>query len=113
MRWASSSRHEQKGMKPPPPRQGLYDPRHEHDACGVGFVANIKGVKSHDIVVKGITALKNMEHRGAAGAEPNSGDGAGILIQTPDRFFRSVLADHGVTLPPYGRYAAGMAFLPQ
>ena len=96
-----------------PIKQGLYDPSFEHDACGVGFVAHIKGVKSHDIVVKGITALKNMEHRGAAGAEPNSGDGAGILLQTPDRFFRSVLAEQGIALPAFGRYAAGMAFLPQ
>ena len=96
-----------------PAKQGLYDPRFEHDACGVGFIAHIKGAKSHDIVVKGITALKNMEHRGAAGAEVNSGDGAGILIQTPDRFFRAVLAEDGITLPSLGRYAAGMAFLPQ
>ena len=96
-----------------PEKQGLYDPRFEHDACGVGFIAHIKGVKSHNIVVKGITALKNMEHRGAAGAEPNSGDGAGILLQTPDSFFRAVLAEQGATLPAFGRYAAGMAFLPQ
>ncbi len=96
-----------------PPKQGLYDPNHEKDACGVGFLAHIKGVKSHDLVTKGITALKNMEHRGAAGAEANSGDGAGILIQTPDRFFRSILAENNVNLPEFGRYAAGMAFLPQ
>ena len=96
-----------------PDKQGLYDPRFEHDACGVGFIAHIKGVRSHDVVAKSITALKNMEHRGAAGAEPNSGDGAGILIQTPDRFFREILTADGVTLPALGRYAAGMAFLPK
>ncbi len=95
-----------------PAKQGLYDPRFEKDACGVGFVAHIKGVKSNAIVRQGIEALKNMEHRGAAGAEPNSGDGAGILVQTPDRFFRAVLADLGHTLPEFGRYAAGMVFLP-
>ena len=89
-----------------PAKQGLYDPRFEKDACGVGFVAHIKGVKSNGVVRQGIEALKNMEHRGAAGAEPNSGDGAGILIQTPDRFFRAVLADLGHTLPEFGRYAA-------
>ncbi len=96
-----------------PPKQGLYDPNNEKDACGVGFLAHIKGVKSHDLVTKGITALKNMEHRGAAGAEANSGDGAGILIQTPDKFFRSILAEQSVNLPDFGRYAAGIAFLPQ
>ena len=96
-----------------PANQGLYDSRHEKDACGVGFVAHIKGVKSNSIVRQGIEALKNMEHRGAAGAEPNSGDGAGILIQTPDRFFRAIVNDLGATLPPFGRYAAGMVFLPQ
>ena len=96
-----------------PANQGLYDSRHEKDACGVGFVAHIKGVKSNSIVRQGIEALQNMEHRGAAGAEPNSGDGAGILIQTPDRFFRAIVNDLGSTLPPFGRYAAGMVFLSQ
>ncbi len=96
-----------------PAKQGLYDPSFEHDACGVGFVAHIKGRQSNEIVRLGITALKNMEHRGAAGAEANSGDGAGILIQTPDRFFREVLKEQGVELPPFGRYASGMAFLPK
>ena len=74
-----------------PPPQGLYDPRHEHDACGVAFVATLTGVASHDIVRKGVTALLNLDHRGAAGAEPNSGDGAGILIQVPDAFLREVV----------------------
>ena len=71
-----------------PPPQGLYDPRHEHDACGVAFVATLTGVASHDIVAKALTALRNLDHRGAAGAEPNSGDGAGILMQVPDAFLR-------------------------
>ena len=92
-----------------PQAQGLYDPRFEHDSCGVGFIVNVKGVKSHDVVEKGIRALKNLEHRGASGTEVNTGDGAGVLIQTPDRFFREVCE---FTLPAFGRYAAGMAFLP-
>ena len=71
-------------------RQGLYDPRHEQDACGVAFVATLTGVASHDIVAKALTALRNLDHRGAAGAETNSGDGAGILLQVPDAFLREV-----------------------
>ena len=74
-----------------PPPQGLYDPRHEHDACGVAFVATLTGEASHDIVAKALTALRNLDHRGAAGAEPNSGDGAGILMQVPDAFLRAVV----------------------
>jgi glutamate synthase (NADPH/NADH) large chain len=92
-----------------PPPQGLYDPRHEHDACGVAFVATLTGVASHDIVRKGITALLNLDHRGAAGAEPNSGDGAGILIQVPDAFLRAVT---DFDLPAPHSYAVGTAFLP-
>ncbi|WP_024801345.1 glutamate synthase large subunit [Nocardia sp. BMG51109] len=94
---------------------GLYDPAYEHDACGVAFVVDMHGRRSRDIVDKAITALLNLEHRGAAGAEPNSGDGAGILIQVPDRFFRAVLAesDAAFELPPEGSYATGIAFLPQ
>jgi len=92
-----------------PAPYGLYDPRFEHDACGVSFVANIKGVRSRDIVTLGITALCNMEHRGATGAEANTGDGAGILIQIPDVFLRAV---SGVSLPQIGHYAVGIAFLP-
>ena len=94
-------------------RHGLYDPRFEHDSCGVSFVANIKGVRSHELVHTGLVALTNLEHRGATGAEPDTGDGAGILVQVPDRFLRSVLAEQGVAdLPPAGAYAVGMAFLP-
>ncbi len=95
-----------------PPPQGLYDPRHEHDACGVAFVATLTGVASHDIVAKALTALRNLEHRGAAGAEPNSGDGAGILMQVPDAFLREVTAELGIELPPQYSYAVGTAFLP-
>ncbi len=95
-----------------PPPQGLYDPRHEHDACGVAFVATLTGVASHDIVAKALTALRNLEHRGAAGAEPNSGDGAGILMQVPDAFLREVTAELGIELPPQHSYAVGTAFLP-
>lgn len=93
-----------------PQAYGLYDPRFEHDACGVSFVAHIKGVPSREIVTLGITALCNMEHRGATGAEPETGDGAGILIQIPDAFLRAVSE---IDLPPHGSYAAGVAFLPQ
>lgn len=92
-----------------PPPQGLYDPRHEHDACGVAFVATLTGVASHDIVAKALTALRNLEHRGAAGAEPTSGDGAGILMQVPDAFLRDVV---DFELPTVGSYAVGTAFLP-
>ncbi len=92
-----------------PPPQGLYDPRHEHDACGVAFVATLTGVASHDIVAKALTALRNLDHRGAAGAEPNSGDGAGILLQVPHGFLREVV---DFELPPQYSYAVGIAFLP-
>jgi glutamate synthase (NADPH/NADH) large chain len=88
---------------------GLYDPSFEHDACGVGFVADLTGRVDHDIVAKGLTVLRNLEHRGAKGADPDTGDGAGILTQMPDEFFRSVLA---FPLPPAGAYAAGLVFLP-
>ena len=93
-----------------PVAQGLYDPKFERDACGLAFVATLTGEPSHDIVVKSLTALKNLEHRGASGSEPDSGDGAGILTQIPDGFFRGVTDFH---LPETGQYAVGMAFLPQ
>ena len=92
-----------------PPAQGLYDPQNEHDACGVAFVATLTGEASHDIVAKGLTALRNLDHRGAVGSEPDSGDGAGILIQIPDAFLRGVV---DFDLPITGAYAAGIAFLP-
>jgi glutamate synthase (NADPH/NADH) large chain len=96
-----------------PHAQGLYDPQHEKDACGVGFVAHIKGRKSHDIVRKGLQLLCNLEHRGASGSEVNTGDGAGILIQMPDAFFRTRQDELGFALPPAGDYGAGLVFLPR
>ena len=96
-------------MQQPPGPSGLYDPRHEHDSCGVSFVANLKGVRSNELVVTGLQALTNLEHRGATGAEPDSGDGAGILLQIPDRFFQEVT---DFELPAAGAYAVGIAFLP-
>ena len=97
----------------PPAAQGLYHPSQEHDACGVGFVAHIKGRKSHSIVDQGLTVLRNLTHRGATGFDPKLGDGAGILIQIPDRFFREEMAKQGVTLPKPGQYGVGMVFLPR
>ena len=96
-----------------PTSQGLYHPAHEHDACGVGFIANIKARKSHAIVEQGLQILKNLTHRGAVGADPLAGDGAGILLQIPDKFFREEMAQKGVKLPPVGQYGAGMVFLPR
>ncbi|MFN3323527.1 MAG: glutamate synthase large subunit [Bryobacteraceae bacterium] len=95
-----------------PPSQGLYDPRNEHDACGIGFVVNIKGQKSHDIILKGIQILVNLTHRGACGCDPETGDGAGILIQIPHKFFQKESAKLGFQLPAEGRYGVGMIFLP-
>jgi glutamate synthase (NADPH) large chain len=91
---------------------GLYDPQFEHDACGVGFVAHIKGVKSHDIVEQGLRINENMKHRGACGCESNTGDGAGILLQLPDKFLCRVCAEASIELPPDNRYGVGMIFLP-
>ena len=96
-----------------PPQQGLYDPVHEHDACGVGFVANIKGKKSHSIIEQGLKILENLSHRGATGYDPLLGDGAGILIQIPDQHLRRVCGKQGLTLPAVGAYGVGMIFLPQ
>src|SRR5574344_880807 len=96
-----------------PQRQGLYDPANEHDACGVGFVAHVKGQKSHNIVEQGLLILKNLDHRGAVGADPLQGDGAGILLQIPDQLYRAEMAKQGVELPPAGEYGVGMIFLPK
>ncbi|BCK86339.1 ferredoxin-dependent glutamate synthase 1 [Sideroxyarcus emersonii] len=96
-----------------PAQQGLYDPRQEHDACGVGFVAHIKGLASHDRVSQGLQILENLTHRGAVGADPLAGDGAGILIQIPDAFLRKALEKSRVALPPAGEYGVGMLFLPR
>jgi glutamate synthase domain-containing protein 2/glutamate synthase domain-containing protein 1/glutamate synthase domain-containing protein 3 len=95
-----------------PEAQGLYDPANERDACGIGFVANIKGQKSHDIIVKGIQVLINLTHRGACGCDPETGDGAGVLIQIPHKFFARECAKIGFTLPEPGEYGVGMCFLP-
>ena len=95
------------------PAQGLYDPRNEHDACGVGFVAHIMGLKSHDIVQQGLNILRNLDHRGAVGADALMGDGAGLLIQIPDAFFREEMRATGITLPPPGEYGVGNIFLPK
>src|SRR6266542_3343325 len=91
-----------------PDAVGLYDPRFEHDACGVSFVVNIKGLPSHDIVATALGALCNLDHRGASGAETNTGDGAGILVQVPDRFLRAVTP---FELPEPGAYGVGLCFL--
>ncbi|WP_432013387.1 glutamate synthase large subunit [Streptomyces cucumeris] len=94
-----------------PARQGMYDPRNEHDACGVGFVATLTGEASHELVEQALTVLRNLEHRGATGSEPDSGDGAGILVQVPDAFLRETVT--GFALPEAGAYAVGIAFLPE
>ena len=95
-----------------PPAQGLYDPANEHDACGVGFVANIKGRKSHAIIENGLTILKKLVHRGACGCEENTGDGVGMLVQMPHTFFKRICPEAGIDLPEYGQYGAGLVFLP-
>lgn len=96
-----------------PIKQGLYDPQFEHDACGIGFVASIKGKKSHDIIRQALTILVNLTHRGGVGAEENTGDGAGILLQLPDSFFQKVCPSSGITIPSASEYGVGMIFLPQ
>src|SRR3954469_18192960 len=93
-----------------PEEQGLYHPQHEHDACGIGFVANINGDKSHEIILKGIQVLVNLAHRGACGCDPETGDGAGVLIQIPHAFFARVCGEIGFALPAPGEYGVGMAF---
>ncbi|MDD2540491.1 MAG: glutamate synthase large subunit [Desulfuromonadaceae bacterium] len=93
-----------------PVKQGLYDPQFEHDACGVGFVANMKGKKSHEIVSQALEVLINLDHRGATGSEPNTGDGAGLLMQVPDSFLRSVCSPLGIELPEPFHYGVGMVF---
>src|ERR1700761_9183521 len=92
---------------------GLYDASNEKDACGVGFVAHIKGQRAHAIVMQGLKILENLDHRGAVGADKLMGDGAGILIQIPDEYFRAEMAAQGVELPPPGLLCVGQIFLPQ
>ena len=96
-----------------PPKQGLYDPQFEHDSCGVGFIVHIKGKKSHQVVTDALQILVNLDHRGAVGSETNTGDGAGILIQTPHEFLVKATAKLGFTLPAFGQYGLGMLFMPQ
>ena len=113
-RAASQGRRDPADLSPAAPAAaGLYDPVNEHDSCGVGFVANIKGKKSHRLIEQGLQILCNLDHRGAVGADPLMGDGAGILIQIPDQYFREEMAKQGVTLPPAGEYGVGMVFLPK
>ena len=97
----------------PPPRQGLYDPRFEHEACGVGFVVDIKGRKSHRIVQQAIEVLRNLDHRGASGCEANTGDGAGVLVQMPHRFLTEACRKARIALPEAGQYGCGLVFLPR
>src|SRR6188508_3569466 len=95
-----------------PPKQGLYDPAHEHDACGLGFVVDAHGRRSHSIVEQGVQVLMNLEHRGASGCEKNTGDGAGILMQVPHRFLADKCGEIGIKLPAAGKYGVGVVFLP-
>ena len=96
-----------------PPAQGLYLPEYEHDACGVGFICHIKGKASNKIVDNALTMLERMNHRGACGCEPDSGDGAGILVGLPDKFFRREMKKQGVALPKFGQYGVAQVFLPK
>ncbi|BCJ63300.1 hypothetical protein Prubr_03210 [Polymorphospora rubra] len=105
----ASSHPQSRPIRPGGPAQGLYDPTFEHDACGVAFVADLNGRRSHAVVAKGLSALCRLDHRGARGAEHNTGDGAGIMLQVPDEFLRDVV---DFPLPPAGQYATGLAFLP-
>ncbi|MGD0615337.1 MAG: glutamate synthase subunit alpha, partial [Verrucomicrobiota bacterium] len=95
-----------------PRKQGLYDPQFEHEACGVGFVVNIKGRKSHTIIEQALQVLLNLDHRGACGCEANTGDGAGILLQTPHAFFKEAARSAGVSLPSAAEFGVGMVYLP-
>src|SRR6266481_93807 len=95
-----------------PPKQGLYDPWFEHEACGGGFVVNVKGNKSHQIIQQALQVLRNLDHRGACGCEVNTGDGAGILMQMPHTFLKKVCGENNIDLPDEGHYGAGIVFLP-
>src|SRR5215469_9595866 len=99
-------------MQPTSPNQGLYDPANEHDACGVGFLVNMRGEKSHEIVRSGLQILVNLTHRGACGCDPLTGDGAGILTQIPHEFFQLRCQELGFSLPAPGEYGVGCVFLP-
>src|SRR5688572_22270723 len=108
--WVGS---EPKPMLGPPAKQGLYDPAFEKDACGVGFVVDIKGRKSHKILQQGIQVLRNLDHRGACGCEVNTGDGAGVLMQMPHKFIADVCKKARIELPAPGHYGSGILFLPR
>ncbi len=108
----NKSKIEQTIRRQPPEKQGLYDPQFEHESCGVGFVVNVKGRRSHDIIQKALTILVNLRHRGACGCENNTGDGAGILLQMPDAFLRQVCGEINLQLPAFGEYGSGLVFLP-
>ena len=108
----TNDRHAQT-MISAPPKQGLYDPQFEHDACGLGFVVNMKGRKSHQLVSDALKILVNLDHRGACGCEANTGDGAGILIQVPHEFCSAQAAKLGFNLPAAGQYGVGQLFLPK
>src|SRR5262245_51434513 len=108
--WVGS---EPKAVLGPPAKQGLYDPQFEHDACGVGFVVDIKGRKSHKILQQGIQVLRNLDHRGACGCEVNTGDGAGVLMQMPHKFIADICKKLRVKLPEPGYYGSGLIFLPR
>ncbi len=101
--------HSENPRRRPTAPVGLYDPAFEHDSCGVAFVARLDGIPSHETLVRALTALENLEHRGAAGADPLTGDGAGLLLQLPDEFFRAVITEE---LPPAGAYGVAVCFLP-
>ena len=96
-----------------PEAQGLYDPRFEHDACGAGFICNLNGQKSHDLIHKALEILVNLTHRGACGCDEKTGDGAGVLIQMPDAFMRQAADEAAASLPEAGAYASGLVFLPR
>src|SRR5262245_9631112 len=96
-----------------PEPAGLYDPRNEHDACGVGLIANINNLKSHKIITDGLSILRNLEHRGAVGADPKAGDGAGVLLQIPHGFFAAEAARLGFSLPEPQHYGVGYLFMPR
>src|SRR6188472_2338209 len=107
------SRSSSSALPSPPPAQGLYDPKREHDACGVGFVADLKARPSHQIIKHGLQILENLIHRGAVGADPLAGDGAGILVQIPHAFLKEVAALLRIKLPEPGYYAVGHMFMPR
>ena len=96
-----------------PQKQGLYDPQFEKSSCGVGFVANMKGERTHEIILQGLEILNNLEHRGAVGSDPLSGDGAGLLLQIPHEFFKAQCANIGISIPEPGTYGTGLVFFPK